>query len=162
MTSFQNEPKFDNIFSLSSRTKDPLPVVTFVLRVGKKQIAMMVACLTCLWDSGATDIINKIKHTKHYERRIMFNKVEHSTAVGLYYTAHDVKVPFFMTEFSSSKIIEHRFRVENNKVESDIGYDMIIGHDLMVQLGLLVGFKHQVLQWDDITLSMKEPRNLLG
>ena len=39
-------------------------------------------------------------------------------------------------EFSRSKIINHRFYVEN---------DMIIGRDLMVQLFLTADFKHQVL-----------------
>ena len=39
---------------------------------------------------------------------------------------------------------------------------MIIGHDLMLQLGLLSEFKHQVLQWDGVTVPMKEPSGLLG
>ena len=39
---------------------------------------------------------------------------------------------------------------------------MIIGSDLLVQIGLLAEFKHQVLQWDGVTVTMKEPRCLLG
>ena len=39
---------------------------------------------------------------------------------------------------------------------------MIIGRDLMVQLGLMADFKRQVLQWDGATVHMKEPRILLG
>ena len=39
---------------------------------------------------------------------------------------------------------------------------MIIGRELMVQLGLTANFKQQVLQWDGATLHMKEPRCLLG
>ena len=31
------EPKFDNAFSLSSGNKEPLPVVTVILRGGKKK-----------------------------------------------------------------------------------------------------------------------------
>ena len=73
------------------------------------------------------------------------NKVEHSTAAGVYCTAHDVKVPFCIPEFSSIKIINHRFHVDNDKYESGIGCVMIIGHDLMVQLGLTDDFKRQVL-----------------
>ena len=90
------------------------------------------------------------------------NKVEFSTAAGPYCTIHDVKVSFCMPEFSSSKIIEHRFRVDNDKGELGIGYDMVIIHDLMVQLGLLADFKHQALQWDGITVLVKEPRVLQG
>ena len=39
---------------------------------------------------------------------------------------------------------------------------MIICHDLMVKLGLLENFKHQVLQWDGSTVHMMEPIGLLG
>ena len=39
----ENEPKFDNIFSLSSGTNYSLPVVTFSLLGGKKQISNMVS-----------------------------------------------------------------------------------------------------------------------
>ena len=67
-----------------------------------------------------------------------------------------------MLEFSISNIINHRFCVDNDKGDSGIGYDMIIGRKLMVQLGLTANFKHQVLQWGDSTLYMKEPIGLPG
>ena len=57
---------------------------------------------------------------------------------------------------------EHRFHVDNKKVESGIGYDMIIGHDLMIQLVLLSKFKRQVIQWYEATVPMQEPSSLLG
>ena len=75
---------------------------------------------------------------------------------------HDVKVTFCMPEFSSSKIIEHQFHVKNDKGKSGIGYDMIIGRDLMVQLGILSDFKCQLLQWDGTTVPMKEPSGMIG
>ena len=67
-----------------------------------------------------------------------------------------------MLEFSSSKIINHHFHVDNYEGESGIGYDMIIGHDLMVQLGLAEKFKRQFLQWDGANVHIKESRKLLG
>ena len=67
-----------------------------------------------------------------------------------------------MPEISRSKIINHSFHVDNDKAESVIGYDMIIGHDLMVQPGLPSGFKRQFLQWDGAIVHIKEPRCLLG
>ena len=73
------------------------------------------------------------------------NKVEYITADGVYCTTHDIKVPFVMPEFSSITIINHRFYVDNGKGKSGIGYEMIIGRDLMVQLGLTANFKRQAL-----------------
>ena len=90
------------------------------------------------------------------------NKVECSTATGLYCTTHDVKVTLCMPEFSSSNIIEHHFHINNNKVESVIGYDRIIGHDPMVQLGVMAEYKCHVLQWDGATVPMEETSSLLG
>ena len=58
----------------------------------------------------------------------------------MYCTTHDVKVPFCMPELTGSKIINHRFHVDNNEGELGIGYDMIIGSDLMVQLCLTADF----------------------
>ena len=94
--SIENEPDFDHKFSLSRRTKDLLPVVTVRIREGKKQREKMIEVLTCLLDSGATDIMIEIKHDKHYEHRMRSNKVEYITASGTYYTMHNFKGPFCM------------------------------------------------------------------
>ena len=62
-----SEPTFYNSsFNLSSGTSDPLPVVTVSLQWGKKHRATIVAGITCLWDSGATNSTIKRLHTKHY------------------------------------------------------------------------------------------------
>ena len=112
----KSDPTFDNSsFNLSRGTSDPLPVVTVSLRGGKKHGATIVAGITCLWDSGATNIMIKRRHTKHYERNMTSNKVEYITAAGMYCTTHDIKVPFFMPEFSRSKIINHLFHVDNDE-----------------------------------------------
>ena len=87
----------------------------------------------------------KRKHTKYYELKMRSNKLKYSAATGLHCTTHDVKVTFFVLEPSSSNIIEHRFHVNNDKFGSGIGYDMIIGHDLIVQLGLAYDFNNQFL-----------------
>ena len=81
-----------------------------------------------------------IKHTKHYEYNIFSNKLEYSTAAGVYCTTPNVKVPFYMPEFSSSKIINRRFHIDNDKGESGIGYNMFIVGDLMLHLGLADDF----------------------
>ena len=47
---------------------------------------------------------------------------------------------FLNARFSSIKIIYRQFNVDNNEGDSLIGYDIIIGCDLMVQIGLMVDF----------------------
>ena len=67
-----------------------------------------------------------------------------------------------MLKFSSSKIVNYRFHFDNKKCESVIGYDMIIGRNLMVHIGLTANFKRQVLQWGVATVHIKEPSSLVG
>ena len=88
----------------------------------------------------------KRQHTKHYEHKMRSNIVEYSTAVGVYYPNHHVKVPFCIPELFKSKIMNHRLHVNNDKGESGKGYAKIIGRELMVQLVLTENFKRQVLQ----------------
>ena len=151
----ENEPKFDNTFNLSRGTKDPLLVVNFILWEGNKQRSSTVTGLTCLWGSGATNSMIKIKHTKYYERNMVSNKLEYSTSAGLYCMMHDIKVPFCMPKLSSSNITEHRSHVNNYKSESGIGYDMIKGCDLMVKLGLSAEFKCKFFQCNGAMVPMK-------
>ena len=80
----------------------------------------------------------------------------------MYCKTHEVNVPFCMSDFLSSKIINHHFRVNNDKGESGIRYEIIIGCDLMVNLVLTADSDHQVVQWYGATIHMKEPSSFIG
>ena len=60
-----------------------------------------------------------------------------------------------MPEFSGSKIIKHKFQVDNEDINANIGYDMIIGHDLQIKLGCITDFKRNVFTWEDISVPMR-------
>ena len=88
------------------------------------------------------------------------NIVEYSTAAGVYCTTHEVKVTSCMPDMFCSKTINQHFHVDNDKGNSGIRYKMIIGRDLMLQLGLTAEFKRQVLHRDYTTVLMKEHSGL--
>ena len=79
-----------------------------------------------MWDSKATNRMIKSWYIKLYDRNMRPDKVEYNISSGPYCTTHDVKVPFCMPEFSRN----------NNEGESLIVHDIIIGCELMIQLGL--------------------------
>ena len=112
------DTKFVDKFYLFSESKDPLSLVTVSLLGGKKDRSTVIYGLPCLWDSRATVSMIKSQHTKPYESKMHYNKVEHSTSAGPYCTAHEVKKPFCTLYFSSSKIILHQFHVNKNEGES--------------------------------------------
>ena len=73
-----------------------------------------------------------------------------------------MKVPFSIPYFSSSKIITHHFNIDNAQGDSGIVYEIIIGHDLMVQLVLKSDFGRQILEWDETVLHMKGTVNMIS
>ena len=83
-------------FNFSRGARYPLPVVTVPLQGGKIHRSTVVSGPTFLWDIRATDIMIKIRHTRHYELKMRSNRVEYSTAAGLYCTTHYFKLPFCM------------------------------------------------------------------
>ena len=90
-----SDPKMNtSSFNLFSGTSDPLPVVTVSLRGGKKHRSTTVSGLTFVWYIGVTNSMIKRQLSKYYERKMSSNKVNFSTAAGMYCTNHDVKAPF--------------------------------------------------------------------
>ena len=80
-------------------------------------------------------MINR-KYINYYKSKIRANKVKYSTADGLYKTTQYVKFPFNIPEISDRKVITHCFHVDNTRGDSGIGYDTIVGLDLMLRLGM--------------------------
>ena len=76
------------------------------------------------------------KNINPYGSKLRDNKVKYSTADGLYKTTQYVKFPFNIPEISDRKVITHCFHVDNTRGDSGIGYDTIVGLDLMLRLGL--------------------------
>ena len=100
-----NELVIDSSNSLANNPiKDTLPIVITGLRFGKRSKHTLNSGLTCLWDSGATNIMIKHKHINPYESKLTANKVKYSTDDGLYKTTYDMKVPFSMPCFFSRKL----------------------------------------------------------
>ena len=122
----------------------PQPIVTIILRGGKTPERPFFSP-TYLWDGKSSNrVINK-KHIKYYKSKSIYNKVEYSIATGLYCTTQCVKVHFIMPCFSIYKIITYHFHIDNEEDGTGIGYEMIIGHDIMVQLVMMTGFRFKVL-----------------
>ena len=66
-----------------------------------------------------------------------------------------------MPECHIRNITAHHFHFNGGKDNTEIGYDMIIWLDSIVQLRLVSGFKRKVLGWDNYIVHMKYPVNFL-
>ena len=65
---------------------------------------------------------------------------------------YDIKIHFTMPEFSSSKVIRHQFHVDQSTNEENLGYDVILGRDIMTKLGLVTDFGKRKLIWDQMSI----------
>ena len=133
----------------------PIPVTTVDILKGKKAREIHVAGLSCLWDGGASDSMVKKSYVRKFRDKFKHNLQVYDTAAGEYTSEYEVKINFTMPEFSGSKIIKHKFQVDNEDVNANIGYDMIIGRDLQAKLGCITNFKRNVLTWEDISVPMR-------
>ena len=137
--------KFDSNYGIPTPIRDPQPLVTFNLKLREKYRKTNDAGLTYMWYSGVSNIIIKRKQKNTHKSKIIPNKLEYGTVASTYCTTHDVKNKYFITYFSIRKITKHQFHVDESEGGAGIGYDMIIGCDLRVKLGIIANFKHRVL-----------------
>jgi hypothetical protein len=76
------------------------------------------------------------------------------TKEGTFHTSGKCKTNFILNEFYENKVIEWTLHVD--KTSGPHQYDMIVGHDLMSQLGIILDFDGQTITWDKSTIKMKE------
>ena len=67
------------------------------------------------------------------------------------------KTTFILKEFYENKSIEWNLHVDSTP--SPHRYDMILGRDVMSELGIMLDFKDQTMTWDDSTINMKDPES---
>ena len=68
-------------------------------------------------------------------------------------TQYEGKAHFTLTEFSDKKIINHKFNLFES---TDLGYDMVIGRDIMYKLGMDISFEHKNISWEGIVIPMRD------
>ena len=59
-------------------------------------------------------------------------------------------VKFRLPEFSNSKTIDWKFHIDETTKPDQAQYDMIIGTDLMEELGIDLSFNRKVMEWADV------------
>jgi len=106
---------------------------------------------TVLLDSGASgsvvskQIVKRLRLTK--ESKCIWN-----TAAGPMETSQKPKLQFMLPELSETKLIEWEMHV----VESTtMNYDIIIGRDILEELGIVINFKTKQITWDEVSVPMR-------
>ena len=74
---------------------------------------------------------------------------------GNFSTRRKGLVNFKLPEFSLSREIEWSCHIDERTDPSESPYDMIIGLDLIDELGLVIDFKDKVINWEELQMPMR-------
>jgi len=105
-----------------------------------------------LLDCGGSGSLIAEKFTKKLRVQTKKNGTTWTTAAGQMRTDTMCKAQFVLPELYDDRLIEWDLHI----AKSLGNYDMIIGQDLLTELGINILFQEQVVTWDDATIPMKD------
>ena len=130
------------------------PVAFGVLQVTK---GSKIREVRILFDSGATRCFIHEKHAKKLRAKCT-KLTEWKTGNGCANVSQIAKMHLMPPELHSDRVTEHNFDIVN----TNFGCDIIIGTDLMADLGIDLRFLTQELSWDEATVPFESKDAELG
>ena len=103
--------------------------------------------LYVLLDTGCSNTLVSSKYF-NYLKSVKKIKTNYATAGGPYKVHKKGTIIFKLPEFSTSKEITWDCDVDGGSL-TELGYDMIIGRDLLKALKMIIDSKHDVIKWED-------------
>ena len=87
-----------------------------------------------------------------------FNLTSWVTGAGAMSTKRECNLKFKLDEFSISREIKWKYHVDKTEMSTNLlGYDMIIGLDLICELGLIINCEEKVVEWQELIIHMTTP-----
>lgn len=117
------------------------------IRKKKKKLRLKI-----LFDSGASASIIKKSCLLHGMKTIKEKKRQWLTKGGIFTTTSIAEVNFTLSLFDPSKEITWNFHVD--ETDSDSNYDMIIGEDILNELGITLDYNTKSMAWEDKIIDM--------
>ena len=116
--------------------------------------------LRVLLDSGCGGTLVNRSFVKKYQKKDTA-ATSWTTKAGTFQTNRKVTCQFTLPEFHQGKDISWTMFVDESDHRLN-SYDMIIGRDLMHELGIDLLFSSGVMKWDNATVPMRDPSQLLA
>lgn len=113
----------------------------------------------CLLDTGCTKsmILKKFTETKRRIRLSKEDTIQYETYGSKFISSMTASVGFKMIEFEEHKhqTIEYNFQVDETSDPDKQAYDVIIGNDLLWNLGINILFREEEIQWENDKIPLK-------
>jgi hypothetical protein len=110
--------------------------------------------LVVLLDSGASATIVSYRQVRNLQLHRARRPSRWTTRAGTFTTKAICKIKFSLPEFFENRTIDWTEHVDDSK--TDQRYDMIIGRDLLEELGMSLDFGQHIVTWDNATVTMKD------
>ena len=149
----ENELRIKSVDNMPSEL--PTTVTIANVKGGKTKNSNKYSDLRVLVDTGCSHSIivkNYCKASKSHKK-----VKKYATGSGTLTTQYETKVHFSLPEFSDKKVITWNFSVTDSK---DLGYDLILGRDLMTELKMDILFSQKTLNWEGISIPMRDFRRI--
>jgi len=137
---------------------NPTPVTLAGIRGGKKNREIVRRDLRVLLDSGSSHSMASTRCTKGVKLTSLKKSRSFATAGGDFKIENEATLNFNLSEFSESKLINWTFSVYRDS--EALGYDMVIGRDLLDNLGVIMDFKKSSVNWEGIEIPMRDFQRL--
>ena len=112
--------------------------------------------IRCLLDSGSSESIILNEFIVGLKKQKSRFTQQWLTKGGTFHTDARCAVPFYIVDFSTQKRITWTFHVDSQSKPSSMGYDMIIGRDLLYKIGIDIKFSSGTLKWEDTEIPMRD------
>ena len=116
--------------------------------------------MNILFDSGCAatlvnhELVKDLKQTRE-------NKTKWRTKAGKFTTSNKCNITFKLPAFYEHREITWNCYVyTTNNNTNNINYDLIIGRDLVHEIGINILFKDSLIEWDGATIPMQSSDKL--
>jgi len=112
--------------------------------------------IKALLDSGGSESLVKESCVKNLRIRNSSKVTKWTTPAGELTTKKSCRAKFIMPELHDNRVIEWNFHV----TKSIGAYDMIIGRDMLEDLGIDIRFSDKTVEWDGQDMPFKDASDL--
>ena len=134
----------------SSKTVEDLTPIVFACVQTKLGKHPKIKTIKALLDSGSSSTLISQQYAKKLRLRTE-NKTKWKTTAGEFTTSFKTKIEFSLPELHERRVITKTMHVTPNHM----GYDMIIGRDLLEDLGIDIKFSTSSILWDFAEIPMR-------
>ena len=146
--------KSNTLVTSNKEVEDGTPITLASVFEPHNENKIMKEHLLVLLDSGSSHSMAKASLVSQYKDEFFrHDESVYQTATGDFTSRYSMKFNLKLDEFAGNTNIVHRFDLDKN--EDGIGYDMIIGRDLLNDLNIDVRFSDNTIKWEDQLVPMK-------